>query len=104
VAVAAWLWSVAVRGREFETTRWREDLDAREGVRLGMARRLIRDRTLDGKSRPEVVAMLGEPQPPGSLGPDHLVYWLALRGDRSDWLVLRLGPDGRVDECRIVRE
>jgi hypothetical protein len=104
LAGSAWLWSAAVRGQAFEPDRWRADIDAREGARLRMARRLMWDGTLIGKSRPELVELLGEPQPPGSLGPDHLVYWLALHGDRSDWLVLRMGPDGRVAEARVNRE
>jgi hypothetical protein len=101
---SVWLWSVAVRGEAFEPDRWRADLDERQGVRLRMARRLMWEGTLIGKSRPELVELLGEPQPTGSLGPNHLVYWLAIRGDQSTWLVLRLDPDGRVAEARTTRD
>ena len=104
VAGSTWLWSVAVRGEAFESNRWRADVEERQGVRLRMARRLIWEGTLVRKSRPEVVELLGEPQPTGSLGPNHLVYWLAIRGDQSTWLVLRLDPDERVAETWTVRE
>jgi hypothetical protein len=32
------------------------------------------------------------------------VYWLSLRGNTSEWLILRLGADGRVTEAWIERE
>jgi hypothetical protein len=104
LAGSAWLWSVAVRGEAFEPDRWRADMDERQGVRQRMARRLIWEGTLIGKTRPELVELLGEPQPTGTLGPNHLVYWLAIRGDQSTWLVLRLDTDGRVAETWTVRE
>jgi len=104
LSAAAWLAWSQTQGRTFDPEVWRTDLDAKEGARVAMARRLLRESTLHGKTRQELVELLGEPQPVGKLGPNHLVYWLALRGNQSDWLILRLGPDGRVTEAWIDRE
>jgi hypothetical protein len=73
-----------------------------------MADRLIAYDTLLGKTRAEVVELLGEPPPTGYFSNWDLVYWLGpergfIRID-SEWLVLRLGADGRVADNRIVRD
>lgn len=59
------LWNPKVVGLDFdvppatfERTRWAAGA-ARD--RIGMAKTLIRDRTLIGKTRPEVIALIGPP-------------------------------------------
>ena len=73
-----------------------------------MADRLLARGTLLGKSRAEVVAMLGEPPETEYFREWHLVYRLGpergLFGIDSEWLVLRIREDGRVAECRIVTD
>jgi hypothetical protein len=89
---------------EFDAIIWREHTDTRDGAHAEQARRLILHRTLLGKSRAEVVELLGRPtfclrdgnEDPE--GPD-LVYQLGpygVVGVDYEWLTVRLGPDGRV--------
>ncbi|MBD2000571.1 hypothetical protein H6G00_28870 [Leptolyngbya sp. FACHB-541] len=61
-----------------------------------------------GKSRPEVVALLGEPDKTNYFQDYDLVYWLGperglMRID-SEWLVLRLDAEGRVSEHQLVTD
>ena len=73
-----------------------------------MADRLIARRELLGKTRGDVVELLGEPTPTGHFADWDMVYWLGPeRGFisiDSEWLVLRLAEDGRVVDNRIVRD
>src|SRR4051812_3085551 len=101
-------WKVRNPGRTFDPVAWRDDAEKGNGARLDMADRLIARGTLFGKTRAEVVAMLGEPPKTGYFSDWDLVYWLGpergfIRID-SEWLVLKLGPDGRVTEYRLVRD
>lgn len=95
-------------GRAFDAALWQDDARTRSGIRLRMADRLLAEGTLVGRTRAEVVAMLGEPQPTAYFADWDLVYWLGperglFRID-SEWLVLRSGSDGRVDEARNVSD
>jgi hypothetical protein len=105
--VALTLWSMGPV-QAFDRTAWRDESQIKQGVRLGMADRLIADRTLLGKTRAEVVELLGEPPRTGYFADWDLVYWLGPeRGFisiDSEWLVLRLSADGRVVDNRIVRD
>jgi hypothetical protein len=63
---------------------------------------------LKGRTRAEVVALLGEPRPTNYFTEYDLVYWLgpergAISID-SEWLVLRLDKDGRIVEERLVTD
>lgn len=61
-----------------------------------------------GKSRAEVVVLLGEPPPTDYFRQYDMVYWLgAERGwltIDSEWLVVRLDANKRVSEARIVTD
>lgn len=95
-------------GRAFDSVMWQNQAQVYQGVRLEMADRLIARGTLVGRTRAEVVALLGEPPPTGYFAEWDLVYWLGpergLISIDSEWLVLRLGADGRVVENRLVRD
>lgn len=110
LAVVAGLlvWRLWFPGGAFDPVAWRDESQVQQGVRLGMADRLIARRTLIGKTRAEVVELLGEPPPTGYFADWDLVYWLGPeRGFisiDSEWLVLRLAEDGRVIDNRIVRD
>ena len=101
-------WRFWFPGRAFDPAAWRDKVRVAQGVRLGMADRLIALRALDGKTRAAVVEMLGEPPATGYFSNWDLVYWLGPeRGFisvDSEWLVLRLDADGRVAEYRILRD
>lgn len=96
------------RGRPFDAVAWSDPARDRDDVRLGMADRLLADRALIGLTRAQVVAMLGEPAPTGYFRDWDLVYRLGMERSYisidSEWLVLRLGPDGRVAQARLVRD
>ncbi len=69
---------------------------------------LLTQRRLNGLSRLEIVALLGQPTPTNKFAEHDLVYWLgpergSLRID-SEWLVIDFGPDGRAASYRIVRD
>lgn len=107
VAVLAvrWVW---FPGRSFDSAAWQDETLVEQGVRLEMADRLIARGTLVGRTRTEVVEVLGEPPRTAYFADWDLVYWLGPeRGFfsiDSEWLVLRLGADGRVTNNRIVRD
>jgi hypothetical protein len=110
LALVAWLmvWWVWFPGRAFDPVAWRDESQVQRGVRLGMADRLIARRTLLGKTRAEVVELLGEPPPTEYFADWDMVYWLGPeRGFisiDSEWLVLRLAEDGRVVDNLILRD
>jgi len=95
-------------GLPFDAVVWSDPARDQDDVRLGMADRLLADRTLIGLTRPQVVAMLGEPPPTNYFRDWDLVYRLGMERSYiridSEWLVLRLGPDGRVAQARLVRD
>ncbi len=94
--------------QRFDGELWRDPTKIEQGVRLNMADGLIARETLAGLSRAHVVEMLGEPPTPEYFRNWDMVYRLGnergLFGIDSEWLVIRLGADGRVVEYRIVRD
>lgn len=95
-------------GRAFDAAKWNDDTQIERGVRLAMADRLVARRTLIGKIRSEVVSLLGEPPPTGYFASWDMVYHLGpergFMSVDSEWLVLKMGAEARVIECRIVRD
>ena len=61
-----------------------------------------------GRSRADIVALLGEPPQTGYFKDYDLVYWLGpergLMSIDSEWLVMRLDSTGRVAEFRLVTD
>lgn len=108
LGAGARVWRVWFPGRPFDAAAWKDEAQVEQGVRLGMADRLLARRTLLGKTRDEVVELLGEPPPTAYFANWHMGYWLgperSLFSIDSEWLVLRLAQDGRVVDTRIVRD
>jgi hypothetical protein len=94
-------------GRHFDPSLWSNSRTP-ESVRLGMADDLIRTRMLLGLTRHEVVALLGEPPKTEYFEEFDLIYYLGpergFMGIDSEWLVLKLGPEGRVNRATIARD
>lgn len=96
--------------RQFDAQRWQDRTRAysRDAVRGCMVDDLLRRRLLEGRTRDEVVALLGEPRRSVFFGDYDLVYWLgperSLLSIDSEWLLLRLGADGRVTEIRLATD
>jgi hypothetical protein len=108
VAVAAVTWALWPSGRPFDPVTWNDKTQVEAGIRLAMADRIVSRRMLSGKTRPEVIAMLGEPPKTDYFSDWDLVYWLGPeRGFisiDSEWLVVRFDSNNRVSEYRIVRD
>lgn len=106
VAAAAGALAFVFQGRAFDKAVWSDR--SQEAARLAMADRIVARRLLDGKSRAEVTAMLGDQKEPGFFTDWDLVYWLGTErgfvGIDSEWLVVRFDANGRVAEYQIVRD
>src|SRR5688572_29785136 len=81
VAALAFMTGLSVRrsrlpGEPFDAVAWQDEVKIEQGVRRGMADRLVAEGTLIGKTRAEVVELLGEPTPIGYFADWHMVYWL----------------------------
>ena len=106
----AWIayWKLMVGPTEFDGVIWRQGENASGGPRLRMADGLLQSRVLVGRTRSEVESMLGIPRKTEYFQEYDLVYRLGMeRGFisiDSEWLVLRLGKDGRVSDARIVSD
>ena len=96
--------------RNFDTTAWKQnaDIDSEWTARLAMVNDLVASGVLTGKTKAQVLELLG----PETVTAKHkgwdLVYWLGpergfIRID-SEWLVVRFKGDGLTDEIRIVRD
>ena len=94
--------------RPFDAETWRQPQAPDSTVRLSMIEWLVRSGRLDGLTRPQVVALLGPPTDSGYFEGRDLVYLLGpergLFGIDSEWLVIDVGPDGRVAEYEIARD
>lgn len=84
------------------------DQSVRWKLRHRMADWLVSSKQLIGKSRKEVVAMLGEPPSTNYFNGWSMVYNLgAERGYisiDSEWLLLRIGETGLVTEAPVGRD
>jgi len=89
----------------FDRAVW-QDHHRKADVRLRMADWLVARHALDGKSRSEVISMLGSPNGAPFWPEWDLAYDLGLVGIGLDYhgLVMRLGQDGRVSEARVVQQ
>jgi hypothetical protein len=101
-----WVWFSVSR---FDPVKWEDESQVQKGVRLRMADGLIARQTLLGKTRTEVVDLLGEPPSTGYFSSWDMVYWLGTEragymSIDSEWLVLRLDDEGRVTENRILND
>jgi outer membrane protein assembly factor BamE (lipoprotein component of BamABCDE complex) len=111
---AAWLLAGCVPhepGRPFDPVAWRARGDG-DGVRVQMIDDLLRRHQLKGRTRAEIIELLGEPTETDKFNTWDMVYWLGpertggsvwLSMD-SEWLVLDLGADGRVKDYAVVRD
>ena len=93
-------------GRELDPVAWSDEAQVKQGVRQEMADRLLFRKALIGKTRDEVIELLGEPSPSNRYANRPiLVYWLgperSLFSLDPEFLILRLGEDGRVVHNRI---
>jgi outer membrane protein assembly factor BamE (lipoprotein component of BamABCDE complex) len=107
VFLSACAWFTLRPGRHFDRALWRNSATP-ASVRLRMADDLVNSQKLVGLTRQQVVELLGEPPKTEYFKEFDLVYYLgAERGFisiDSEWLVLKLGPDGQVKRASIARD
>jgi hypothetical protein len=105
------LYEFCVRPIPFERAAWdryqSKWLDI-FSTRARMADALLSSGSLLGKSRGEIVLLLGEPPPTDYFSDWNLVYQLgAERGlisIDSEWLIIRIGKDGRTSDARLAHD
>lgn len=100
------IWQIWYPGRSFERERWLDESLMVDGVRHRMAVRLLARDTLIGRTREEVIELLGPPVERDET--DILVYQLGpnrspfpVPAMDSEWLSVILGADGRVLRCKL---
>jgi outer membrane protein assembly factor BamE (lipoprotein component of BamABCDE complex) len=96
--------------RRFDGNVWRDSIRAYSDAapRGCMVDDLLAHTQFRGKTRADVVALLGEPRPTSYFKDYDLVYWLGpergLMSVDSEWLVMRLDRNGRVAEQKLVTD
>jgi len=95
----------------FDSAAWQlgaDPLYGSEAPRLRLADGLVQSKSLLGRSSSDVAAMLGPPSKTSKFREFDLVYWLGPERSfvsiDSEWLVIRLGADGRVSDVQIVTD
>jgi hypothetical protein len=93
----------------FDAARWATaDPDDPRHTRSRIADWMLENGTLSGKTREEVVSLLGKPLPPGSFRDYEFAYNLgrerSLASVDNEMLVIRFDSKGRVSEASIVRD
>ena len=90
----------------FDSAEWKAGQE--NDIRIRMVDSLLRNYELRGKTRAEILALLGEPDNTGYFREYDLVYRLgAERGFisiDSEWLVFRLDTNDTIKECKIARD
>ncbi len=98
------------RHTQFDQREWSDStlVYGRTAPRECMVDDLLERQSLVGKTRAEVVSLLGEPRKTSYFDEYDLVYWLGPERSwisiDSIWLVIRIGPAGRVTEARLVTD
>lgn len=94
----------------FDSSTWKQmgQLNQASYPRLEMAEDLIRDRTLYGKTKEEVIELLGKPSDDGYFKTYDLVYWLGPERGwfsvDSEWLLIQLDDSERVIKYELGRD
>jgi hypothetical protein len=95
---------------DFDSTKWQAASNhdrSHDSVRLRMADSFLSDRQPVGKTRDQLVALLGEPDDTEYFRNYDMVYYLGPErgpfGIDSEWLVIKL-TDGVAAEARLVAD
>lgn len=88
--------------RPFHPTKW---ADGGNGTRIGMAKQLVTDGALVGRSRDDLIAMLGTPS--DRFGTPNETWWFVGEGGQGmfdDWYILvTFGEDQKTVAAEIKR-
>jgi hypothetical protein len=90
-------WKIFVSRPSFDPAVWRAHREARDETLTDQADALVSHRSLDGRSRDEVIAILG---PPTFEESNRIGYVLGMERSLlamdSEWLTIFFGADGKV--------
>ena len=94
---------------EFTSAKWQDPTIHQTHARLEMADDIIAHRLLNGKTRDEVLALLGPEEPDRPFLDEHLVYYLGPERNSfisidNEWLAVRFDAGGVVETYRILRD
>ena len=102
--VAASIFLVGCERRAFDREAWiSANVDASH-TRKQMVKDLLQRHSLKGMTRAEVIALLGPAERTDKWAGYDLVYVLGPHGIDFDWLIIKLGPDGKVRDHAIVSD
>jgi hypothetical protein len=92
----------------FSAAEWRNAQAGAANVRIRMINDLLSRYPFIGRTRQQVIGLLGEPQKTGYFKDWDLVYLLgperSWMGIDSEWLVLRLNKDGTVTDAKVMSD
>ncbi|MFN8823399.1 MAG: hypothetical protein ACK501_00390 [Planctomycetota bacterium] len=107
VIVASALRPIVYPGCNFDPVRWRDPACVAEGVRFAMLDCMMAVGSWKGRTRAEIVAMLGESEPEARVEEAELGYYVGLqrRGFVFDrmWMVVSFCLDGSTSPVRVVK-
>ena len=102
--MAASVFLVGCDQRPFDRQAWvGANVDASQ-TRKQMVRDLLHDHPLKDMTRAQVLALLGPAEQTDKWAGYDLAYVLGPRGVDFDWLIIKLGPDGKVREYAVVSD
>ena len=112
VVLMLWIVSAFMTGRLpfkfFDSQRWKQVERSDDYSRLRMIESLTLSGRLNGITRTEVVSLLGPSDDTDYFNEWDFVYWLGPERSfislDSEWLVIKIGPTGRVVDYRIVSD
>ena len=96
----------------FEPDQWQKGdslgMADRDAPRLRMADGLVADRALIGKTKPQILDMLGPPTDTDKFSSQGLVYWLGpergFMSIDSEWLIVDFDAQGVSTHAAITRD
>jgi hypothetical protein len=116
LVVSAWLWLRSASpmsrcdDRAFTSAKWLDSTAAfgPKAIRGCLVDDLLRKHPLRGRSRSEVIALLGQPRRTDYFREYDLVYWLGPERSPisidSEWLVVRFNSTGRVSQYGLITD
>ena len=112
VVLMLWIISAFMTGhlpfKFFDSQRWKQVERSDDYSRLRMIESLTLSGRLNGITRTEIVSLLGPSDDTNYFNEWDFVYWLGPERSfislDSEWLVIKIGPTGRVVDYRIVSD
>lgn len=92
---------------QFNSKEWKSHLNDRNPLKINMVDDLLKSQNLIGKSRDEIIELLGKPEQVAYFNDYEFVYWLgperSLMSIDSEWLGIKF-EDNKVTQADILRD